>query len=66
MRDALREVNAQSILSTGAAQLQSLGMTFRKAEYISDFAARVQSGASCPAAGGSLPELRDHAPKEGR
>lgn len=66
MRDTLREVKAQSILSTGAAQLQSLGMTSRKAEYISDFAARVQCGASCPAVGGSLPELRDHAPKKGQ
>ena len=45
MREALGEVNAESILTAGVPQLQSLGMTFRKAEYITDFAEKVQSGA---------------------
>ena len=44
MRDALDNVNAESILAAGVPQLQSLGMTFRKAEYITDFAQKVQSG----------------------
>ena len=48
MQDALGEVNAQSILAAGVPRLQSLGMTFRKAEYITDFAVRVESGAFCP------------------
>lgn len=38
MRGALGEVNAETILAAGIPKLQSLGMTFRKAEYITDFA----------------------------
>lgn len=45
MRDALGEVDAQTILTAGVPRLQSLGMTFRKAEYITDFADSVASGA---------------------
>ena len=45
MQDALGTVNAAAVLAAGVSQLQSLGMTFRKAEYITDFAAKVQSGA---------------------
>lgn len=45
MQDALGEVSAQTILSTGVPELQSFGITFRKAEYIADFAGKVQSGA---------------------
>ena len=45
MQDALGTVNAANVLAAGVSQLQSLGMTFRKAEYITDFAAKVQSGA---------------------
>ena len=45
MREALGEVKAECILAAGAPRLQSLGMTFRKAEYITDFAEKVQSGA---------------------
>ena len=45
MRDALGEVNAGTILAAGVPQLQSLGMTFRKAEYITDFAKKVRTGA---------------------
>lgn len=41
MQDALGEVNAESILSSGIPNLQALGMTFRKAEYITDFAEKV-------------------------
>lgn len=40
----LGEVNAETILAAGVPKLQSLGMTFRKAEYITDFAGRVHSG----------------------
>lgn len=44
MRDAFGEINADTILAAGVDRLQSLGMTFRKAEYITDFAHKVQSG----------------------
>ena len=45
MQEALGKVNAETILSAGAPKLQSLGMTFRKAEYITDFAKKVHAGA---------------------
>ncbi len=45
MQDALGEVDAESILAAGKDSLQSLGMTFRKVEYITDFAEKVHSGA---------------------
>ena len=45
MRDALGEVNAGTILAASVPKLQSLGMTFRKAEYITDFAEKVRTGA---------------------
>lgn len=45
MQDTLGTVNADTVLAAGVPQLQALGMTFRKAEYITDFAAKVQSGA---------------------
>ena len=45
MRDVLGEVNAETILSAGVPALQALGMTFRKAEYITDFAEKVHTGA---------------------
>ena len=44
MCDSLGEVNADKVLAAGVDGLQPLGMTFRKAEYIVDFAAKVQSG----------------------
>ena len=44
-RDALGDINAETILSAGVPKLQSLGMTFRKAEYITDFAEKVHTGA---------------------
>lgn len=45
MGDALGEVNSGTILAAGIPKLQSLGMTFRKAEYITDFAEKVHTGA---------------------
>ncbi len=40
----LGEMNSETILAAGVNELQSLGMTFRKAEYITDFAQKVHSG----------------------
>ena len=45
MQDALGAVNAETILAAGVPALQALGMTFRKAEYITDFAEKVHTGA---------------------
>lgn len=45
MQDALGEVNAETIVSAGVPRLQGLGMTSRKAEYITDFAEKVHTGA---------------------
>lgn len=44
MSDCFGNVNAENILAAGIPKLQSFGMTFRKAEYITDFAAKVQNG----------------------
>ena len=44
MSDSLGTVNAETILEAVPAQLQSFGMTFRKVEYIRDFADKVHSG----------------------
>ena len=44
MQETLGAVNAETILAAGASRLQSLGMTFRKAEYITDFAEKVHTG----------------------
>ena len=44
MQEDLGTVNAATVLGAGVPRLQSLGMTFRKAEYITDFAQRVHSG----------------------
>ena len=44
MSDSLGTVNAENILEADPAQLQSLGMSFRKVEYIRDFADKVHSG----------------------
>ena len=44
MRDALGQVNAETVLAAGVPRLQSLGMTFRKAEYITDFAGKLHTG----------------------
>lgn len=45
MKEQFGEVTAESILAADIPELQSFGMTFRKAEYIKDFAEKVQSGA---------------------
>ena len=45
MQDALGEVKAETIIPAGVPRLQGLGMTFRKAEYITDFAEKVHTGA---------------------
>ena len=45
MKDHFGEVNAESISAVNSFELHSLGMTFRKANYIKDFADKVQSGA---------------------
>ena len=37
-------LNADSIIAAGVEKLQSFGMTFRKAEYITDFAVKIKSG----------------------
>ncbi len=44
VRAALGEVDAARILVAGVPGLQSLGMSFRKAEYITDFARQVAAG----------------------
>ena len=44
MQEGLGEVNAETILATDISKLQSYGMTFRKAEYITDFAEKVHNG----------------------
>ena len=44
MGDALGTIDASTILRAGIPRLQSFGMTFRKAEYLTDFAEKVQSG----------------------
>ena len=56
MRDALGTVNVETILAAGVPKLQSLGMTFRKAEYITDFAEKVRMGAFDPAAVAAMPD----------
>ena len=43
MQKDLGEVNAETILSVDVSKLQSYGMTFRKAEYITEFSEKVQS-----------------------
>lgn len=45
MTESFGNVTAETVLSAGVPKLQSMGMTFRKAEYITDFAERVHIGA---------------------
>ena len=45
MRKALGTVDAETVISAGSARLQAYGISFRKAEYILDFARKVQNGA---------------------
>ena len=44
IHDTLGSINAETILKAGVPALQALGMTFRKAEYITDFAEKVHTG----------------------
>lgn len=44
MQAALGAVNAEAVLAAGEAKLQALGVTFRKAAYLTDFAAQVHTG----------------------
>lgn len=44
MNEKYSHVTPEVIDSADAAELQSLGMTFRKAEYIKDFSHKVVSG----------------------
>lgn len=44
MKDQYGIINADTILSAGVSNLQSLGITFKKAEYITDFAQKVKDG----------------------
>lgn len=44
IQQELGEVSAGSLLATGRERLQSFGMTFRKADYILDFARKVDCG----------------------
>ena len=44
MQDDLGVINAETILEAGIPKLQAYGMTFRKAEYLTDFAEKIKSG----------------------
>ncbi len=44
MNDAFGDVTAETIGNASIDELQSLGMTFRKAEYIKDFSLKIKSG----------------------
>lgn len=44
IRNELGVINAESILDAAPEQLQSLGLTFRKVDYIRDFSRKVHSG----------------------
>lgn len=44
VQNALGTVDAEHVLDYGEANLQSLGISFRKAEYITDFAKKVHTG----------------------
>ena len=44
MQDTLGAVSAETILAAGVPALQALGMTFRKAEYLTDLAGRIVDG----------------------
>lgn len=45
MQDGLGTVTADTLLAAGRDVIQSFGTTFKKADYILDFASKVQSGA---------------------
>ena len=56
MQDELGQVTAQTVAEAGVPALQALGMTFRKAEYITDFAEKVLRGDFDPEAVAKLPD----------
>ena len=43
LRDRIGDINADNIYSLGLNELQKLGMTFKKAEYIKDFTDKVRN-----------------------
>ncbi len=45
MKERLGTVNAETVLRAGTDDLQALGISYRKADYITDFAQKVESGA---------------------
>ena len=45
IKENLGPINAQTVLAAGAEKLQAFGISFKKADYILDFARKVQSGA---------------------
>ena len=47
MQDRLENVSAENIAESSEEDLQSLGITYRKAEYIKDFALKVIAGEFC-------------------
>ena len=47
MQDRLENVSAENIAEASEEDLQSLGITYRKAEYIKDFALKVIAGEFC-------------------
>ena len=44
INESMGVLNADSIIDAGMEKLQSFGMTFRKAEYITDFAVKIKNG----------------------
>ena len=58
MREFLGEVTPQSVAAAEVPQLQALGMTFRKAEYIKDFSEKILSGAFDLAAVEAMPDAQ--------
>lgn len=45
LREGLGTVNAETVAAAGVNQLQAFGTTFKKAQYMHDFASKVASGA---------------------
>lgn len=44
MKEELVEINADTILNTDVSKIQQFGITFRKTDYIMDFARKIKSG----------------------
>lgn len=71
LADKVGDVNADSISSLNRDELQSIGITYKKADYIMDFTQKVREGSFYGTvaslylwaiAGGAIPELTDPAP----